>query len=108
MRTIKRTAAFKRDYKREAMEGPKRPGLISPTASDCSMSMRAVFEEEGQAKALDDVAKGARRLYQPHCAWCKEKGYKARFILLLEKQIGKYFDRFKSHTLHYRGAWLLN
>lgn len=69
--------------------------------------MRQFVNECCEQASDADVVAGAS-LYQAYCAWCEEKGYKARSVITFGRQIGKFFERFKSNTVHYRGARLLN
>lgn len=66
------------------------------------------FVDECCESSEDGDVVEASSLYQAYCAWCTEKGCKARSVIWFGKQIGKYFDRFKSSTSRYRGARLLN
>ncbi len=83
-------------------------GKSAVTVSTADEELVRRFVDERLESADDaDVVEGAS-LYSAYCAWCDENGHKARSLIWFGKQIGKYFERFKSSRSHYRGARLLN
>jgi prophage antirepressor-like protein len=83
-------------------------GKSAVTVATADEELVRRFVDERLESADDaDVIEGAS-LYSAYCAWCDENGNKARSLIWFGKQIGKYFERFKSSRSHYRGARLLN